>query len=60
MLNLEQDVFLQLTSESRRLLHPSKVVSVNSHAFNVMLEENLTSLEIAGEALYLQKDQETE
>ena len=58
MLNLEQDVFLQPASKSRRLLHPGKVVRIRHQSLTVILEENLASSDITGDdGLCLKRDQ---
>jgi hypothetical protein len=58
MLKLEQDVFLQLGSESRRLLHPTKVIQANDNAITVMLEGNRLSLDVDGDGLALKMYQD--
>ena len=51
MLTIGNDVFLQLADESRRMLHPSKVVEVTEYAFTVELEENISCFDVEGDGL---------
>ena len=40
------DIFLQLAGESRRMLHPSKIVEIVDKAITVELEQNVFSFDV--------------